>query len=966
MLMGCAWWEIAPEKNCSVSRYTKRKKTPVCILHVNQNASKNSVVTEFQNPLDFSGQALISLSVSFIKVSSLFPEGFSMGKKGVVCHVVSETHWDRAWYLPFERFHVRLVDMIDHLLTVLAHPDFRHFVFDGQMVPIEDYLDVKPHRRKDIEQFARRGKLILGPCYVLPDEFLVSPESHVRNLLIGHSMAAEFGPVQKVGYFPDSFGHVSQMPQILNGFGIDSFIFMRGMGDEGDELGLEFWWDSPAGMGRVLACHQVNAYCNALMLGIPYTEQDLYPVNYEDALKKAECEADNLLKFGGVPILLFNNGLDHYHAQETIPRVIAYVNKHSDRLRLIHSTFEKFAHDIRTVRGNSLKSYCGELHGGRYQWVLSGTFSSRLYLKQANFEAQATLERKVEPLAVFAWLLGAAYPSDFLLYAWKTLLKNHPHDDICGCSVDAVHRDMVNRFEHVMQISDGLSKNALDIIMSAVKFKGEEAGTPILVLNTRPTVRNGEARIDIAIPGEPYRGCELEVVDFKGNVCPARIERLFKFKEPKFWGEREMEFVSVLFLAQALPPVGYRAYYLRKIQGKIRTAIRVSARAIENEFVRITFNPDGTLNILDKESGLKLKNAHYFEDCADAGDEYDFSEVGGDKALTSKKFKADIQTEIIGGYKAVGRISLHWSLPEALAENRHARSNRMVSLPIVYEVILVAGERRIEFRTTIENRVKDHRLRAVFPTPIKTEIISVESKFDVIDRPIVQPTPRHKWSQMPVNTHHQENFASISDGDVGATFFTKGLCEYEASPEKMGVAYHLTLLRCVGWLSRGDMDSRYDNAGPSVTSPEAQYQGQHIFEYALLLHKGGWQEAGVQKSAYEYATPLVSYAFYHQVRNWKGEALLPEEAGFFELSPESLILTAMKKVEGRQTLLLRLYNPTNHKVNGSLDFAFDLGEAWRVRLDETRQSPLTIRHGHIVRFLIKPKEILTLEAVLSV
>ncbi|MBN1901684.1 hypothetical protein JW926_10215, partial [Candidatus Sumerlaeota bacterium] len=146
-----------------------------------------------------------------------------MSRKKIVCHVVSHTHWDRAWYVPFELFRMRLVDMMDHLLETLKNPGFRAFTFDGQMVPLEDYLEIKPENRRKLQNFAQKGKLIIGPGYVLPDEYLITAETHVRNLLIGHKVAAQFGPVQKVGYYPDEFGHISQIPQIMNGFGIDSF-----------------------------------------------------------------------------------------------------------------------------------------------------------------------------------------------------------------------------------------------------------------------------------------------------------------------------------------------------------------------------------------------------------------------------------------------------------------------------------------------------------------------------------------------------------------------------------------------------------------------------------------------------------------------------------------------------------------------------------------------------------------------
>ena len=188
-------------------------------------------------------------------------------KKSAVAIVVSQTHWDRAWYLPFEKFRIRLIRLTEKLLRIVReNPRFR-FTFDGQTVVLEDILQIRPEWEAELKEHISAGRIMVGPWYVLPDEFLVSGEALIRNLLIGHRIARKFGRVLKVGYIPDPFGHIAQLPQILNGFGLDTFIFMRGMGDEGEELGSEFWWVAPDGESKVLAHHQITSYCNAGYLG---------------------------------------------------------------------------------------------------------------------------------------------------------------------------------------------------------------------------------------------------------------------------------------------------------------------------------------------------------------------------------------------------------------------------------------------------------------------------------------------------------------------------------------------------------------------------------------------------------------------------------------------------------------------------------------------------------------------------
>ena len=160
--------------------------------------------------------------------------------------VVSHTHWDREWYRPFEGFRVHLVRMLDKLLDLLDRdPEYCHFVLDGQTIALEDYLEVRPERRPDVQRLVQAGRLLIGPHYVLPDEFLIGGESWVRDLQIGIRSARQFGPVMMVGYSPDAFGHIAHLPAILRGFGIDSVVLWRGVGREATRS--EFLWGAPDG-----------------------------------------------------------------------------------------------------------------------------------------------------------------------------------------------------------------------------------------------------------------------------------------------------------------------------------------------------------------------------------------------------------------------------------------------------------------------------------------------------------------------------------------------------------------------------------------------------------------------------------------------------------------------------------------------------------------------------------------------
>ncbi|MFW9974305.1 MAG: hypothetical protein ACFFDQ_03415, partial [Candidatus Thorarchaeota archaeon] len=410
--------------------------------------------------------------------------------------LISETHWDRAWYQTFQQFRLRLVNLVDNLLNIIdTDPRFTHFTFDGQTVVLEDYLEIKPEQRERLTQYIQAGRILIGPWYVLPDVYLVSGEALIRNLLMGKSVANEFGPIMNVGYIPDPFGHISQIPQILSQFRCDSVIFARGGGDEIDELGSEFIWEAGGG-SEVLAHWLPLSYGNSAKL----------PSDIDDAVSVLEDVVRKLRPWSRVGTVLLMNGSDHDEPQAHIPDVInVYNSKNEDKI--VMGTLPQFVDRIREKR-NILKRYRGEFRGSKFQNLLSGVYSARVYLKQMNEYIQRFLERSVEPFSVVGLLHGFAYPLLQLRLAWKYLLRNHPHDDICGCSIDEVHDDMVHRFRWVNEIAEPLFEKALDGIKQIAT--SEKPG--IIVVNPSPYERTGIAIVEFPLSDIQYsRLTEIEL-----------------------------------------------------------------------------------------------------------------------------------------------------------------------------------------------------------------------------------------------------------------------------------------------------------------------------------------------------------------------------------------------------------------------------------------------------------------------
>jgi alpha-mannosidase len=363
--------------------------------------------------------------------------------------VVPHTHWDREWYLPFEQFRLRLGAVVDGVLDTLeSDPSFTSFTLDGQAIVLEDYVEVRPENEGRLRTLLAEGRLEAGPSYVLPDEILVGGESLVRNLLLGRRVCRRFGVEPSgAGYLPDSFGHPAQLPQILAGFGIRTFLFSRGMGDEIDDVGVFFRWR--AGPAEVVACQMLPHYDNFARL-----------TWHNDAEERVRGIVEHLgedVQRAGQREIVLANGSDHLPVEPELPQILEGLEG------TFGATFRIGRYDEHSPAPEGLPFYEGEVVGSRLQNVLRGVNSARMYLKQANERAQTRL-LSIETAAALRTLReDAPFPADDLRLAWRDLLRNHPHDSICGCSCDEVHRDMLVRYEQLDRTLDYVEREALGV-----------------------------------------------------------------------------------------------------------------------------------------------------------------------------------------------------------------------------------------------------------------------------------------------------------------------------------------------------------------------------------------------------------------------------------------------------------------------------------------------------------------------
>ncbi|WFA85156.1 alpha-mannosidase [Paenibacillus amylolyticus] len=852
-------------------------------------------------------------------------------------HIISHTHWDREWYLPYEKHHMRLIQLVDSLLDQLDEgSDYKSFYLDGQTIIIDDYLQVRPEQKERLEKHIRNGRIVIGPWYILQDAFLTSGEANVRNMQVGHKDAKRYGTPSKIGYFPDTFGLVGQTPQLMQQSGIDNVFFGRGVkptgfnntvSDAGYESSFsELMWEGPDG-SKVLGVLFANWYSNG----------NEVPVDEESARKFWETKLADAEKYASTNELLYMNGCDHQPIQRDLPEAIRMAEQLHPDIEFIHSNFPDYLEALRASSEHELSTVKGELRSQRTDgWgTLVNTASARVYLKQMNQLGQTMLEKVAEPLASYAYLLGHAYPHDQLTYAWKTLMQNHPHDSICGCSVDEVHREMVTRFDKSRHVAEALIEESTSQITTAVDTSiferyGEQA-RPVVVFNTTGWERSGVVQMELDAARLYFRdGHTLEematqmkavdlsdrvLVDENGNPIPCTVEDLglqfgYDLPDDRFRQPYSCRRVRIRFEAEHVAAFGLRTYALVNVadDAKSGTPLKTTTllrgkRGMENQHLIVTIADNGSFTITDKRTGRTYKDLGVYENVGDIGNEYMFKQPENEVALTTQALQAEIRVLEDTSYSASFEVIHHWEIPESADEmldqeqreliyyphRKAQRSTKMIPLQIRTVVSLSRSGKGVQVETTINNQAKDHRVRALFPTDLVSAVHHVDSMFEIATR---DNKPAPEW-QNPSNTQHQQNFVDVSEKEAGLVVANLGLNEYEVLQDGRNTIA-VTLLRAVGEL--GDWGL--------FPTPEAQCLGEHTFQIEIIPHDGNGAASGAYIEAYQFQVPWTLA----QTEVHTGY-LTPNNTPF-AWQGEGLAFSSLKVNEDSGDVMLRWFNMT--------------------------------------------------------
>ena len=908
-------------------------------------------------------------------------------------HIISHSHWDREWYQSFETHRMKLIELVDNILDKAENdPEFGGFFLDGQVIAIDDYLEIRPEKRAQVEKCIREGKIQTGPWYILQDEFLTSGEACVRNLQVGMQEAEQYGAVGNVGYFPDAFGNAGQMPQVLKQAGMEAVVFGRGVkpigpnnevtGGQYESTYSEMMCESPDGT-KLPGILFANWYNNGVEIPVDEAEAKVY---WDKKLADAR-------KFAATHQLLLMNGCDHQPLQKNITEAIRVARKLYPDIEFIHSDFKKYVEAMEKEISENFSTVKGELTSQETdgRWTLANTASSWIGLKQDNRAGETALERKAEPAAAMAQVFGKTYPEDQMTYSWKKLMQNHPHDSICGCSVDEVNEEMKTRFAKSRQVADAIYEESVEYLTNKVNtaaLPGNGEKIPFVVWNTSGVAKTQVVEKEIHVfrdynlfVWDGYEAAEqvelpaMVLRDADGNEVPAKIADAgiafgYDLPDDRFRQPYMAKKVRVTFEAE-VPALGYRTYYLETAE-QLQNVDVVSgdANVLENDAMKVVVNEDGSYSLLDKKTGRTYENLGCYEDTGDMGNEYIYIQDTGKQVISTKGRKAEVSCVERNAFRTVVEIRHKMMVPSGMGEElqrQHEmcidpytrvanRSFELVEMDVKTVLTLEKSAKGLRVATTICNQAKDHRVRVIFPTGLHASTHMADSAFEVVRR-----NNRHNdtWTN-PCGCERQQCFAAMEDEKGGLLVANRGLYEYEILEEQEN-AIAVTLLRCVAEMG----DWGY------FPTPKAQQLGTFCLEFEVVPYAAGetgtaFEEGYAFQQDLTVAQAGLKRAFLRKPGQVKPELIegkLPLEMSFLAFEGNGIHMTAFKKGQKKDDLFVRF---VNHMEQGEiLSFKKEdwMKEVYRSNVIEEKDDVLTPDADGIYHVSLREFEIATFGVV---
>ncbi len=817
--------------------------------------------------------------------------------------IVGNSHIDMAWLWPWTETVEVVRNTFQSVLDLMReYPDFK---FTMSSARTYEWMQEKyPDLFEQIKQRVKEGRWeIIGGMWVEPDLNMPDGESLVRQILVGKNyFQKNFGIDVKIGWNPDSFGYNYQLPQIYKKSGMDYFVTQKLLwAHEFTTFPYKlFWWQSPDG-SKLLTYfpHDYAGGIDADSLG-----EDLsiwMPSIYGPKLSD-EPEMMHLYGVG-----------DHGGGPTRI------MLDHAVELRAPATVFPKvefsFARDFfsdldKKLPGMQVPTWDGELYFQYHR----GVFTTQAETKRRIRRAEETV-LNAEKFASLASLYSKPYPQDDMELTWKSLLFDHFHDIMPGSGIAVNYLDAKRNLENVDRAANQVIRGSLQELAAHVNTEGE--GVPVMLFNSLSWPRTGVTEIEAQLPAPAQ---QIEVVDSKGKPADSQLLSL----DPT---THRAHFL----LLSSTPSIGYKTYYVRAAakSAPVHAMLKATADKLENEFVRVKIDPKSgcMTSLLDKRSGTEALAPSE----TDTGGPKDSicgnllqTFVDKPKKWDAWNIDADFEKQ-------------HWDLTQAdevkLTENGPLRAvievkNHFQNSSFTRDIILYAGVPRVDIKMQTEWHEKHILLKVAFPVSAHSDKATYEIPFGSVERPTTRNTPAEK-AQFEVPA---QRWADISDDKHGLSLLNDCKYGYDAK----GNVLRLSLLRSPEW-----------------PDPHAD-EGHHEFTYSVYPHGGGWKSALTIRQGYELNYKILSM----QIEKHQGE--LPAEKSFVEPKAENIIVSALKKAEDDQSLVLRYYEWAGKEGDVELQVPAGAKSAVETNLMEKGSAALSLRDGTL-QVHTKPYEIETVK-----
>jgi alpha-mannosidase len=831
--------------------------------------------------------------------------------KQFTIRAVGNSHIDMAWLWPWTETVEVVRNTFQSVLDLMReYPDFKFTMSSARTC---EWMQEKyPDLFEQIKQRVKEGRWeVIGGMWVEPDLNMPDGESLVRQILVGKRyFHKNFGADIKIGWNPDSFGYNWQLPQIYKKSGIDYFVTSKLLWatDYTKFPYRLFWWEAPDG-SRLLT-YFPHEYANDF--------------NSEQITQDLSFYAPSIYgtKVTDSPQMLYLYGIGDHGGGPT-RTMLDQANRLRDPNtafpKIDFSTAKEFFADLnRDLPNLKVPTWKDELYFEYHR----GVFTSQSDTKQ-RIRRDEELMLDAEKYASLALLFGRSYAKDQFELAWKNLLFDHFHDVMPGSGIAVNYLDAKRNLEDVARVAKEITDGALDEILAHVNTKGD--GVPVVVFNSLSWPRTEVIEVQVQLATQAR---DVEVVDGGGQP----IEHQLLAMDPATNRAR------LLILADT-PALGYKTYFVQPAtkpansvtlyRGRLPRSVKASGNSFENGFVRVKVDPQtGCITSLF-DSRNKTETLAPSE--SDAGGPRTFAcgnllQAFYDKPKQWDAWNIDSDFE-----------KQHWDLDKAdevkLVESGPLRAvirvkKHFQNSTFVQDITMYAGVPRVDVKMQADWHEKHILLKVAFPLSAHSEKATFEIPYGSIERPTTRNTPAEQAKfEVPA-----QRWADLSDTKHGFSLLNDSKYGYDVKDNVL----RLSLLRSPEW-----------------PDPHAD-EGHHEFTYSLYPHGGNWRDAQTIRRGYELNYKLIA------MRSQKHEGTLPGEHSFTRVDADNVVLTAIKKSEDDDSLVLRFYEWAGREADVKIQLPAGAQSASETDLMERSITDLSV-HDDAVTVHTKPYEIKTLK-----